>query len=136
MIQSFHLEGINERKYPLVLFSFIGFLLSKLLFKINFVDDLAIYFLAGAISMLIVVGMLWLRIKVSIHTLGIGSLIGFVIRVSLVYKLNLLIVIALLFALFGVVAKSRLKLNAHITNEVVLGLMFGILSQLLVPYLI
>ncbi len=133
MIQSLHLSSIEERKFPLLVISFLGILIGRLLFKIVIVNELAIYIIAGSFALLLVYSFLWFGIKVSIHTLGIGALIGFVIRLSLVYQQNFLVVIALLFIIFGIIANARVKLRAHTFSEVILGVIFGVGAQILVP---
>ncbi len=133
MIISFHLATVEERKYPLLLFVFLAILVGRLLFKASLVDGLALHFIAGGFGLLIVYGFLWRKIKVSIHTLGLGSLIGFIIQISLDYHLNLLLFIGGLFVVFGVLAKARVALDAHTVKEVLLGVSIGVLAQLLVP---
>ena len=133
MITSFHLTTVEERKYPLLLFAFLAILVGRLLFKASLVDGLALHFIAGGLDLLVVYGFLWVKTKVSIHTLGIGSLIGFVIQISIDYHLNLLLVTGGLFVMFGVLAKARIALDAHTQKEVILGVSIGVLAQLLVP---
>jgi len=133
MIQSYHLSSIKERKLPMLVLSFLGILIGRILFKIAVVNDLAIFIIAGSFALLLVYGFLWLGIKVSIHTLGIGGLIGFIMKLSILYHLNFLVVIAFLFILFGFIANARLKLRAHTFSEVLIGVFIGIGTQLLVP---
>jgi len=133
MIKSFHLSTIEERKFPTLFFSFLAILVGRLFFQIQVVDNLAIFFISGGLSFLLIYGLLWLQIKVSIHTLGIGGLIGFLLNLSLVFHHNYLYAIAFLFFLFGMVSSARLKLKAHNFQEVVWGIIIGIMVQLLVP---
>ena len=135
MIQSFQLQSIDERKFPVLFFSFLAILVGRLFFQIQVVDNLALFFIAGGISFLVLYSLLWFQFKVSIHTLSIGGFIGFLINLSLVYHHNHLFSIAFLFLLFGVVAKARLKLKAHTFSEVLWGLVLGVFSQLLIPVL-
>lgn len=133
MIQSFHLSTIEERKFPMLLLTFLGILIGRMLFKIAIVNDLATFIIAGSFALLLVYGFLWLRIKVSIHTLGVGGLIGFLMKLSMEYHQNSLLILAFLFVLFGVIANARIKLKAHTFWEVILGLIIGVATQLLVP---
>lgn len=133
IIDSFHLTGIEERKFPLLFLTFLGILLGRMLFKIAIVNDLAIFIVAGSFALMVVYGFLWTGSKISIHTLGIGGLIGFIIRLSVFYHHNFLLIIALLFILFGVIANARIKLKAHSFFEVMVGLIVGVATQLLVP---
>lgn len=135
IIQSFHLSSIEERKFPMLFLSFLGILIGRMLFKIAIVNDLAIFIIAGSFALLLVYGFLWLRVKVSIHTLGIGGLIGFVISLSIFYRQNFIWLIALLFVLFGIIANARIRLKAHSFVEVIIGLIIGVATQLLVPFI-
>lgn len=133
MIKTFHLSTIEERKFPTLFFSFLAILVGRLFFQIQVVDSLAIFFISGGLSFLVIYGFLWTHVKISIHTLGIGGLIGFLINLSLVFHYNYLFIIALLFVSFGLVAKARLKLKAHSFPEVIWGVILGILMQLIIP---
>lgn len=135
MITSFHLATFDERKFPTLFFSFLAILVGRLFFQIQVVDSLALFFISGGFSFLMVYGLLWTKLKLSIHTLGIGGLIGFLINLSLNFHHNYLYLIGFLFVLFGFVGKARLKLNAHNFTEVIWGVILGILVQLFVPLL-
>ena len=136
MISSFSLPNIEERKYPLLLFSIIGFLIGKLLLKLTLVNDLAVFIFAGSLGMLVIYAFLWVEKKVSIHALGIGGYVGFMLYLSYSYSLNLLLFIALGFVLFGIIANARLQLKAHNAQEVVYGFVIGVGLQLLCPNLL
>ena len=136
MISSFSLSNIEERKYPLLLFSIIGFLIGKLLLKLTLVNDLAVFIFAGSLGMLVIYAFLWVEKKVSIHALGIGGFVGFMLYLSYSYSLNLLLFIALGFVLFGIIANARLQLKAHNAQEVVYGFVIGVGLQLLFPNLL
>ncbi len=135
MIQSYYLHNIEERKFPLILFAFISVLMSRMLFKMQSINDLAFYFVAGALALVLSYLFLRLRKKVSIHTLGVGSIIGFLMYISYTYQLNLLWILGVLFLFFGLMARARIALKAHTFSEVILGFIIGILTQLIVPYL-
>lgn len=72
-----------------------------------------------------------IKIKTSLHTLGIGGIIGFVMVMSYEYQLNFNALLAALFIMAGGIAVSRLALNAHRPKEVYLGFLIGIISQLI-----
>jgi hypothetical protein len=129
MIESYHLESIAERKFPvlfmLVLFVFLG----RILLLTQAVNLLAYSFFACALGLLFVYVLFFMNIKTSLHTLGVAGLIGFICVISYNYKLNLLLPIMGLFLLFGVVAIARLKLDAHKSKEIYIGFLIGFLSQ-------
>jgi len=76
--------------------------------------------------------LLHFKIKLSLHTSAVGGLIGFLIYFSYHYKINLIILFSIFFLLSGLIATSRLRLNAHTIREVFLGYTISILSQFIV----
>ena len=131
LIQSFYLESINERKFPILFFIILSLLLGKLLLQTKVVDLLAISFFGSALALSTVYLLFFKEIKTSLHALGISGLIGFISFLSFNYKNNLLIILIILIVLFGIIASSRLKLKAHSLNEIFIGFSIGILSQLI-----
>ncbi len=132
LIETYHLSSINERKFPMLFFAILSFLLGKLLLKTNTVDILAFSFFACTLALGIVYILFYSKIKTSLHTLGIAGLIGLISIISYEYKLNLLLLLTFLFILFGVIATARLKLEAHKMNEIFIGFLIGFLTQILV----
>ncbi|MDO9595063.1 MAG: hypothetical protein Q7J19_08720 [Lutibacter sp.] len=135
MINSYHMVTIEERKFPLLLFISISFIIGHWLYKSTIVDILALFFFGYGLSLICISIFLYLKIKISLHTLGVSGLIGFLIYFSYFYKINIITILAVLFVLLGMVASARLKLRAHQLNEVLLGGVIGIVSQFVV-YLI
>ena len=135
MIKSYHMVNIEERKFPLLLFISISFIIGHWLYKSTIVDILALFFFGYGLSLICISIFLYLKIKISLHTLGVSGLIGFLIYFSYFYKINIITILATLFVLLGVVGSARLKLRAHQLNEVLLGGFLGIASQFVV-YLI
>ena len=63
--------------------------------------------------------------------LGIGGIISFTMIMSFQYKLNFNLIIAILFILAGIIAVSRLALKAHQPKEIYIGLLVGMVSQVI-----
>lgn len=135
MIKSYHMVTIEERKFPLLLFISIAFIIGHWLYKSGIVDVLSLYFFGYGLSLIFITMLLYLKIKISLHTLAISGLIGFVIYFSYFYKINLIAIIAALFILAGLVGTARLKLRAHRLNEVILGVIIGLAGQFLAYYI-
>ena len=135
MIKSYHMVTIEERKFPLLLFISISFIIGNWLYKSAIVDLLSLFFFGYGLSLICISVFLYLKIKISLHTMGVSGLIGFLIYFSYFYKINIITIFAALFVLAGLVASARLKLRAHQLNEVLLGGVIGIVSQFVV-YLI
>jgi len=132
LIESYHLPSINERKFPILFFAILSFLLGKLLLKANIVNVLAFSFFGITFALGIVYILFFSKIKTSFHTLGIAGLIAFIGIISYEYKLNLLLILIFLFVLAGIIATSRLKLKAHTMNEIFIGFIVGFLTQIIV----
>lgn len=75
-------------------------------------------------------------IKISMHTLGMGGLLGLVFcfldNPSVYIALPLMIIILLC----GIVGTSRMILEAHTLREIYLGVIFGVLAQLLASWIL
>ncbi len=130
MIKNYHLESISERKFPVIFFIVLSFMVGKLMIKIQIVDLLAFSFFGISFALIITYLLFKFNIKTSLHTLGIGGIIGFVTVMSYDYQLNFNLLIACLFILSGIIAFSRLKLKAHNPKEIYLGFLIGFLTQL------
>lgn len=135
MINSYHMVTIEERKFPLLLFISIAFIIGNWLYKSTIVDILSLFFFGYGLSLICISLFLYLKIKVSLHTLGVSGLIGFLIYFSYFYKINIIVILATLFVLAGLVASARLKLRAHQLNEILLGGVIGIAAQFVVYFI-
>jgi hypothetical protein len=132
MIKSYHMDGIEERKFPTLLFISISYIIGNWLFKSNVVDLLYLIFFGYGLALIFSYILLYLKIKISLHTTAVSGLLGFLIYFSYFYKINLIIILAVLFALSGIIGSSRLKLKAHNLKEVSLGYLIGLSSQFIV----
>lgn len=133
-IENFYLNSINERKFPVIFFTILSFLLGNLILKNGYadIDILAFSFFACSLALALVYILFFFNIKTSLHTLAIAGQIGFIGIISYHYKNNLLILLFSLFLLFGIVASARLKLKAHTLTEVIIGFFVGFCSQMLI----
>lgn len=135
MINSYHMVTIEERKFPTLLFISISFIIGNWLYKSSIINLLALFFLGYGLGLICTYMFFYLKLKISMHTLAISGLIGFIFYFSYFYKINLILILALLFVLVGFIGSARLKLQAHKFSEVILGCLVGLASQFIV-YLI
>jgi hypothetical protein len=134
LISSIHLSKIKDRKRPLIILIMMHMiLLIKVLNPASFYE-LYYFFMGVVLALSIVYLLLFLNKKISLHLLAMGGLIGFFLVISVLHGQNYLFLIALFVFLSGVVATSRLLLNAHSNKELIVGFTIGLLSQLLVFY--
>lgn len=132
MIKSYHMDSVEERKFPTLLFISISYIIGNWLLKSNVVDLLSLIYYGYGLALIFSYILLFFQIKISLHTTAISGLLGFLIYFSYFYKINLIILLAVLFALSGIIGSSRLKLKAHNLKEVSLGYVVGLGSQIIV----
>ncbi|PWL39351.1 hypothetical protein DKG77_00490 [Flagellimonas aquimarina] len=132
VISSIFLPTIKERKYPLYISCI---LLLMILYKVipnNYIHEL-FYFFAGLLTATgAALILLFLKFKTSMHLLGMGSLLMFMIGLSIHFEINITLAISIFTLLTGLVATSRLYLNAHSKNELLIGFLIGTCSQLII----
>lgn len=131
LIEDFHLKSIDERKFPIIFFTVLSFLIGKLLLKIGIVNVLSYSFMGCGLALAIVYLLFFFKVKTSLHILAIAGQIGFIMVISFQYKSNLLVLLIALFILLGVVATARLQLKAHNLKEIIIGFFVGFFPQIL-----
>ena len=125
---------LSQRKIPLLLQAILIFLLITKSITAEVIPELYYYFLGGLISTFLLLGLLILKTKASIHMVGISTLTVFVIALSFHYHRNAIYNIAILVAMNGLVASSRLEMQAHTNKELVIGFFSGMLPQIILMY--
>jgi hypothetical protein len=133
-IDSIMVSELSQRKLPLFFQAVLLFVLINKGATEDRIPELYYYFLAGLISTILAILFLFTKIKASLHMLGIGSLLVFVIGISIRTQTNFLISIGILTFLTGIVASSRLEMKAHDFKELSLGLLIGIIPQIVLWY--
>jgi membrane-associated phospholipid phosphatase len=136
VVEDYHLSHHSERKFPLIVMTILAVTLGRMFYKMQILTDVAMYFMSGALGLIINYWFLWGKHKISLHTTAIGASIGFFMFISHIYYLNYLGLIILLFLLFGLVGKARVDLGAHNVKEVLSGLFIGIATQLIFPMIV
>jgi len=131
MVSSVFMPSIKERRYPVIIHIL---LLALILYKVipnNYITELYFFFvglLGAAVASLV---LLLLKFKASLHLMGVGGLLMYLINLSIHFEVNVVIAISVFTLVIGLVATSRLYLRAHTKSELVVGLVIGLLSQLL-----
>lgn len=125
---------LTQRKIPLLFQGMILYLLLSNTIKESILPELHYFLLGGLISTILLFLMVFLKIKASIHLVGISSLTVFVGALSLHFEVNVIYSFAVLVLLNGLVATSRLELKAHTYKEILFGFFTGFLPQLILTY--
>jgi membrane-associated phospholipid phosphatase len=114
-------------------FSMIIYLM--ILYKViplNYINELYYFFVGLLIATFSTLLLLFTKIKVSIHLMGMGSVLIYLIGLSIHFEVNITFAIALFTLMTGLVATSRLYMKAHNKVELLLGFLVGFCSQLFV----
>ncbi len=135
IINSYHMNTVEERKFPTLLFISLSFFIGHWLYNSNVVDLLSLLYFGFGVCLVITYILLQFKHKISLHTAAIGGLMGFLIYFSYYYKINLIILFTVLFLISGIIATARLKLKAHNISEVVTGYILGITCQFIVYFI-
>ncbi|MEM8848033.1 MAG: hypothetical protein AAGD17_13110 [Bacteroidota bacterium] len=132
IISSIFLPTLKERKYPLYINAIILFMILYKVIPNNYVPELFYFFVGLLMAIGATLILLFLRIKTSIHLLGMGSILMFMVGLSIHFEINITLAISLFTLLTGLVATSRLYLKAHSKMELLIGFFIGVLSQILI----
>lgn len=131
VVKSIFLSSIQERKYPIYIYITLLLLVLLKVIPNNYIAELYFFFvgLTGAAFACLI--LLFFNFKTSLHLIGVSSLFMYLITLSIHFEINLLMGICLFALILGLVASSRIYLKAHTRPELIIGLLIGLLSQLL-----
>ncbi len=131
VVHTIAMSSAKERKYPFYISIILLLLIVYKVIPNNYVAELHYFFaglVAGTFSALL---LLFVNFKTSIHLVGMGSLLMYLINLSVHFEINITIALSVLIIATGLVASSRLYLKAHKKAEVIIGFFIGVCSQLL-----
>jgi hypothetical protein len=127
-IKSLYLRDVKERVIPLIgtmVFYFWPYLVAK---NVGAPEPVRILLL-GNFWGIVVVFLITIFFKISMHTAGAGSLLGFVLVLCMLSGSLPLPALAVAFAAVTLIGWARYRLNAHSAKELWLGYAVGIVSQ-------
>lgn len=125
------IDEANERKIPLLLLVILYIIVIKMVVDIHHYPELYYFFLGVLFSTLCAIFMVMFNIKSSLHIMGISSITMFTIALSIHFGSNLTVLIALLMVINGLLATSRMHCKSYTNTELILGLLFGVIPQLM-----
>jgi hypothetical protein len=133
-VDSVMLSKVSQRKIPLAIqVMLIAILIGKSI-TLEVIPELYYFFLGGLASTVLALLLSFLRIKASLHMMGTASLFAFTIGLSMHNQVNAIYLISLLALANGIVAASRLEMQAHSGKELIIGSVCGLLPQLALWY--
>mgnify|MGYP003668713103 FL=1 len=135
MISSVFMPTTKERKYPLYISIMLLFMIVYKVIPSQYTPELYYYFIGLILALSTSAVLLFVKYKTSIHMLGIGSLVMYLINLSIHFEINLALSLSILILFTGLIASSRLYFKAHTKLELAVGLVIGIVTQFLtIPY--
>ncbi|MFE3871257.1 hypothetical protein ACFX5F_08460 [Flavobacterium sp. ZS1P70] len=134
-IDSIMVAEVTQRKIPLILQCFLIIILVRKSITIHRYPELHFFFLGALLSTILALLSLFGNIKASLHMMAISALTVFVIAISLHFQFQNTFIIAFLILANGLVASSRIEMNAHTNKELIIGFGLGSIPQLLLLFL-
>ena len=127
-ISSFKLESRQERVMPFAFVSiFYGLTTYLFVFKIQVNEVIALLLIATTV-LITVLTIITLWFKVSIHAAGISGVVGFFLVFGLKFpESEALYPLLFLLISSGIVMSARLQLNAHSPNQILIGMLTGLI---------
>ena len=129
LVESIYLKNVRERRYPLMILCLLLLLIVKKVLHPYDNPELYFFFIGLLFSVIAALIMVLLKVKISLHQMGVAALLIFVIGLSVHFKIHLLTTISFLLFSNGWVASSRLTANAHTVPELLVGFFVGALPQ-------
>jgi hypothetical protein len=127
IISSWTVNDRKERTIPLILTTVLYGATSFIIFRYQIPFFLKSYiFSAFFLSLIVTVINLWW--KISLHSVGAGALLGIVLILSFRMHTPLVEYLILVIITGGLILSSRLKLNYHNPQQVWLGFLTGFLG--------
>ncbi|MDQ6470266.1 hypothetical protein RB619_06390 [Flavobacterium sp. LHD-80] len=134
-VDSIMVHETSQRKIPLLLQCFLYILLVKRSIIITRYPELHFFFLGALFTSILALVCSLFKMKPSLHVAAISGFAIFVIGLNIHLQMQNPYWPALLILLTGVVASSRMEMQAHTSREILIGLLIGTLPQVLFIYL-
>lgn len=131
---SIMLHEKKERRLPLAFQAMFYLVLIEHSFSTVVVPELYYFFLGALISTLLTLVLIVLHFKASIHMIAITGMTLFIMAISIHYGIPFVSLVAFFIVMTGVVASSRLHMQAHTMRELLVGIIVGALPQIALWY--
>ncbi len=126
IVSSFLIENRKERSTPYIMMFIYYIITTIMLLRVEFMPYIISLVVAIAAAGTLVLFLINLRIKISVHAMGMGSLGGLLYLLMHFYELNLMTPIVVTLLLSVIVIVSRYYLKAHTAIELIMGYLAGI----------
>jgi hypothetical protein len=123
-IKNYTLDVRRERLIPLFFTTICFYIGYYFVSKMAPVRLINLFLFSSTVVVLVIlfISLFW---KISIHMAGIGGLTGMIISISFIYGLDTAILLSIVIFIAGLLASSRLALNAHNILQLLAGFFVG-----------
>ena len=90
LVSSIFTPNPKERKYPLYFNMIIYLVILYRIIPLNYSNELHYFFIGLLIAAFSALLLLFIKIKASIHLMGMGSIVAYVIGLSIFFEINIL----------------------------------------------
>lgn len=136
LIEDMYVMSLKERKIPVLLMIFLFYLLGYFFTNNHITYDLGVLFYASSFGLIIVNLLFLFNFKTSLHLLGMGNTLGFLLVLNHQYGISALPAIMIIILLSGILGSARIQLKAHFPKEVYIGFFLGLITQFLTFYIL
>jgi len=127
-ISSLEMPTSRERILPYG-FTIIFYIFTIYMLKQAPIPQIIFDFMIGAVASVFVAFLINLKWKISAHMIGIGGLTSALICMTLLLEANMISFIIFSIVASGIVATSRLILDAHTSSQLFFGYLLGVFCQ-------
>jgi hypothetical protein len=131
MMRSPLLQSAEERIYPLLIFLALILMVLLNIIPNHYTIELYYYFMGMALATASCLFLALLGKVVSLHMVGIGSVLMFMVNLSIHFEKNIVVAISLCTLGCGLLASARLFLKLHGRAAMLTGWLIGLISQLI-----
>jgi hypothetical protein len=135
IITSLEMVAREERIYPLLVTTLFYYLTYYLLKGIH-VSFVLSFFMLGSTFLSILALVITFYMRISLHMIGMGGLLGMLAGLSANITLNLFVPILIVLFLSGLAGFARLKVDSHKPIEIYTGFLVGSAVMFVLFYLI
>ena len=125
LVSSILLKTREERIYPLLIIAVFYYMTYYLLrsFPVTFLFS---FYMLGSAFLVILALIISFRMKISLHMIGTGGVLGLLIGLSFTLSTDISLLIFPAILLCGIVGSARLNENSHKPSEIYTGFLVGV----------
>lgn len=131
IVNTVFMPTLQERKYPLYINITLLLMVVYKVIPYNYTSEVYYFFIGLIGAYFSSLLLLFFNFKSSMHLICMGSLLMYLISLSIHFEINITFALCLFTLATGLVASSRVYLKAHSKAEIIVGFIVGITSQLL-----